>query len=353
MNSDFHKLDVAAVKAETKSAKSIRFEVPDELKATFRWRPGQHITLRFQLKGEEARRSYSISSSPFSHDGLRITVKRVKGGLVSNHINDHLKPGDQVDVMPPFGGFCLDPAPKARRTYYFFGAGSGITPLFAMARSVLMGEPHSTAYLLYGNKNAKSIIFRDALKALQAKYPERLSVRHVLSTPSMWSPFDYWRRGRIDAKAIATFIDEHPPYAQDAQYYVCGPGSMNVVVRTALMGLDVPTERIHDESYGGEVIVDDTVSGMEASAEVEIAGAVQTIAIEAGKTVLQAARAAGLQPPFSCESGVCGACRAHLSDGTVHMRARMALDDQDVAQGAILTCQSLPTSRQIELSYDK
>lgn len=353
MNRGFHKLDVAAVDTETKTAKSIRFEVPDELKATFRWRPGQHVMLRFRLNGEEVRRSYSISSSPLDHDGLRITVKRVKGGLVSNHINDHLKPGDQVDVMPPFGGFCLDPASKARRTYYFFGAGSGITPLFAMARSVLIGEPHSTAYLLYGNKNAKGIIFRDALNALRAEAPERLCIRHVLSAPSMWSSFDYWRRGKIDAVAIAAFIDGYPPYAQDAQYYVCGPGSMNIDARTALMGLDVPQERIHCESYGGAVSVDDSVDGLAASAKVEIAGVVQDIAIGAGETVLQAVRAAGLQPPFSCESGVCGACRAHLSRGTVHMRARMALDDQDIAQGAVLTCQSLPTSGQIELSYEK
>ncbi|MEM7045659.1 MAG: ferredoxin--NADP reductase, partial [Pseudomonadota bacterium] len=321
MSQGFHKLKIAAVETETKSAKSIRFDVPDELNATFRWRPGQHVTLRFRLNGEEVRRSYSISSSSLAGDGLRITVKRVKGGLVSNHINDHLQAEDRVDVMPPFGGFCLDPASKARRTYYLFSAGSGITPLFAMIRSVLIAEPYSRAYLLYGNKNPKSIIFRDELKALQAEHPERLSVRHVLSAPSMWSSFDYWRRGRIDAVAVAAFIDEHPPYAQDAQYYVCGPGSMNVDVRTALMGLDVPAERIHGESYGGEVIVDGSVSGMAASAEVEIAGAVQTIAIDAGETVLQAARKAGLQPPFSCESGVCGACRAHLSSGTVHMRA--------------------------------
>ena len=353
MNRDFHKLNVAAVNAETKCAKSIRFEIPDGLRATFRWCPGQHITLRFQLKGEEVRRSYSISSSPLGHDGLRITVKRVKGGLVSNHINDHLKPGDQVDVMPPFGGFRLEAASQARRTYYFFGAGSGITPLFAMAQSVLMGEPYSKANFLYGNKNAKNIIFRDALSELQAEAPERLCIHHVLSAPSMWSSFDYWRRGKIDAEAIAAFIDENPPYAQDAQYYVCGPGSMNADVRSALMALDVPQERIHCESYGGKIAIDNSVEGVEASAKVEIAGAVQNITIGAGETVLEAIRTAGLQPPFSCESGVCGACRAHLSSGTVHMRARMALDDQDVAQGSILTCQSLPTSQQIELSYDK
>ncbi len=350
---DFHTLRVAAVDTETNVAKSIRFEVPDGLKAMFRWRPGQHITLRFRLNGEEKRRSYSISSSPLAHDDLRITVKQVKGGLASNHINKHLKPGDQVDVMPPFGGFGLDPTPQARRTYYFFGAGSGITPLFAMARSVLIGEPHSTVYLLYGNKNAKSIIFRDALDALRVEAPECFCVRHVLSAPSVWSSFDYWRRGKIDAEAIVAFSGEHRPYAQDAQYYVCGPGSMNIDVRSVLMGLDVPAERIHCESYGGAVSVDETVDGIAASAKVEAAGAVQTIAIGAGETVLQAVRAAGVQPPFSCESGVCGACRAHLSKGTVHMRARMALDDHDVAQGAILTCQSLPTSEQIELSYDK
>ncbi|MGI9406032.1 MAG: FAD-binding oxidoreductase, partial [Hyphomicrobiaceae bacterium] len=141
--SGFHSLRVLNVISETDNAKSVRFDVPDSLRDKFLWRAGQHLTVRFMLNGQDVRRSYSISSSPISGEPLQITVKRLKDGLVSNHINDRIKPGDEIDVMAPFGGFCLDPGEKLRRTHYFFGAGSGITPLFAMLHSVLCGEPHS------------------------------------------------------------------------------------------------------------------------------------------------------------------------------------------------------------------
>ena len=220
----FHRLRVLETRAETQEATSLIFAVPPRLRETFRWRAGQHITLRFHLEGAEVRRSYSISSAPVAGDPLCITVKRVAGGLVSNYINERVSAGDAIDVMPPFGSFCLDPDPQARRTYYFFGAGSGITPLYAMVRSVLAAEPHSVAHLAYGNGHAEAVIFGAGLAQLEEDAGGQLTVRHILSSPSWWSSFRYWRRGRIDADAVADFIDEHPPYAQDARYYVCGAG---------------------------------------------------------------------------------------------------------------------------------
>ena len=149
MNGDFCPLKVSATREEIRGqAKTVMFDLPKSLEKTFRWLPGQHLTLRFNLKGEEERRSYSISSSPFASEPLRITVKRVKGGLVSNHINDNVNVGDIIEVMPPFGGFYLDPGQTMRRTFYFFGAGSGITPLYAMLRSVIAVEPYSFAHLV-------------------------------------------------------------------------------------------------------------------------------------------------------------------------------------------------------------
>ena len=344
----FHQLRVLDTQAETQQATSVVFETPE----SFRWRAGQHVTLRFQLHGAEARRSYSISDAPVGGAPLRITVKRVQGGLVSNHVNDHVAPGEVIDVMPPFGGFGLDPDPHARRTYYFFGAGSGITPLYAMIRSVLAAEPHSVARLAYGNRSDASIIFRESLSGLEQKSGGRLTVRHLLSSPSWLSSFRYWRRGRIDAGCVAAFIDEHPPYAQDARYYVCGPGRMNAAVRAALKGLDVPDSRIHTESYGATEPPDDSVAGVAAAARVRLKGSTLSVPVHAGQTVLDAVRASGGAPPYSCESGVCGACRARLRDGSVHLRARMALTDADVAAGLILTCQSLPTTPQIAVAYE-
>ena len=351
MSGEFHRLRVLETRAETKDATSVIFETPTALRELFRWRAGQHITLRFVIDGGEARRSYSISDTPIEGGPLRITVKRVEGGLVSNHINERVSTGDMLDVMPPFGSFCLDPAPRARRTYYFFGAGSGITPLYAMIRSVLAAEPYSVARLAYGNVNADTVIFRDALTRLEDSSGGRLTVRHALSSPSWLSSFGYWRRGRINAAGIAEFIGEHPPYAQDAQYYICGPGGMNGAVSSALLGMDVPSARIHTESYGAVTPPDDSLAGIAAEASVRLNGRVLAVAVDEGQTVLNAVRAAGGAPAYSCESGVCGACRARLREGSVHLRTHIALTEAEIARGVILTCQALPTSPRLAVEY--
>ena len=353
MSRRFHALRVAAVEAETANATSVRFDVPTALADAFRWRPGQHVTLRFTIDGREARRTYSISEAPLAGAALRVTVKRVPDGLVSNHVNDHVAAGDRVDVMPPFGGFRLDPDPRARRTYYFFAAGSGITPIYAMVRALLEAEPYSVAHLAYGNADAASVIFREALARAEAGAAGRLAVRHVLSRPGIWPSMDYWRRGRLDAAAVEAFLAEHPPEAQDTRYYVCGPGGMNAGVRAALENLDVPAGRILTESYGGTGAARDlSVAGVAAVATVTLDGRTFDVPVAAGRTLLDAVRAAGAAPPFSCESGVCGSCRARLSAGTVHMRARMALGDDEIAAGAILTCQAVTTTPALGFSYD-
>ena len=186
MSRNFHSLQVAKTDCEIGGdAKTVTFDIPEDLGETFSWQPGQHITLRFLLNNEEVRRSYSISSSPFTGEPLRITVKRVKGGLISNHINNNISAGETIEVMPPFGNFCLDPDGSLRRTHYFFGAGSGITPLYSMICSVLAAEPHSYAHLVYGNKSENTIIFKNEFKELSNKHPDRFSIAHILSRPSM------------------------------------------------------------------------------------------------------------------------------------------------------------------------
>jgi len=353
MNRDFHPLRVLDTREEIGGgAKTVLFAVPDHLETLFAWRAGQHLSLRFEIDGTEERRSYSISASPLSGKPLQITVKRLQGGLISNHINDAVNRGDVVDVMPPFGTFCLDAAANLRRTHYFFGAGSGITPLLSMLHSVLCIEPYSVAYLLYGNKNADSILFRQTLADLAVAHVDRLGVRHVLSAPSIWSGFDYWRTGIIDKKAVEAFIATHPPYAQDTQYYVCGPDDMNRSISADLTALDVPADRIHTESFGQNVRLDGSIEGVEAKARVHLNGNIRDIKISGGQTVLEAVKEAGLDPPYSCQSAVCGACAANLKGGAVHMRARMALDDAEIAAGRVLTCQSVPTTGHLSIHFD-
>lgn len=352
MKGRFHRLRVLRTRAETEDATSLSFHVPPPLRETFHWRAGQHVTLRFHLDGRERRRSYSISETPFAGGPLCVTVKRVPGGLVSNHINRNVVPGSSIDVMPPFGGFCLDPDPRARRTYYLFGAGSGITPLYSMLCSVLLAEPHSAVSLLYGNRDADAIIFGEDLARLERESGGRLTVRHVLSSPSRSLSVRPWRLGRISARGVAEFIEEHPPYAQDTRHYICGPGDMNLVVRAALLGMDVPAERIHTENYGPALPPDDSVPGVAAALEARLDGELLSVPAAEGQTILDAMRATGAAPPYSCESGVCGACRARLRDGSVHLRARMALTDAEMERGAILTCQALPTSSKVTVEYD-
>ena len=353
----FHALEVAGIIDEISGgARTVIFDVPEPLRETFAWRPGQHVTLRFHLAGEQARRTYSISSSPAAGDPLRVTVKRIAGGLVSNHVNDAIRAGSRVEVMPPFGSFVLAPDPRRRRTLYLIGAGSGITPLYAMLRSVLKAEPWSAVHLLYGNRNGASVLFKGELSRLQAEHPGRLTVSHALSGAARGE--DCFHRGRIDAAVLHAWIEKYPPYAQDARYFVCGPGGMNRAARDALADVDVPAERIHAESYGGAATAEpragalpDGVSGAASAAAITLGGRRHEVRVAAAQTLLDAARAAGLDPPYSCEAGVCGACRAILEDGSVHMRAKAALTAAELDAGAILTCQAVATTGRVAIRY--
>lgn len=349
--SGFHSLTVAGIQQEAGgSATSVTFDLPPALAETFRWQAGQHLPVRFETAGREYRRCYSISSPPGAP--LRITVKRVKGGVVSNRISDSLAPGSTVEAMPPAGRFVLAPGALARRTHYFFAAGSGITPLFAMIRAVLDHEPYSAAHLIYGNRSARGIIFREELEALAAAFPDRFTLRHVLSTPRLWSGFTPWRSGRITRDAISAAFAGTPPVAQDVQYWICGPGTMNAGIRKALMELDVPAGRIRMESFGLSSPSGSTgPAGVAATASVTVNGSHREIPVAAGQTLLEAALASGLTPPHSCQSGVCGACRARLTSGRVEMRAQMALSSSEVEQGDILTCQSLAETSELAIVY--
>jgi len=277
-------------------------------------------------------------------------VKRVAGGLMSNHINDHCQVGDGWQMLPPFGGFQLSTAPQQRRTCYFFAAGSGITPVMGMLRSLLADEPHSVAHLLYANKDHQQVIFGAELNALQAEHGLRLSVDHVFSQPRFWSRIKPWQTGRIDASKVQGFMALHQPYAQDVHHYVCGPGEFNATIQHALNQLDVPNGRIHQEHFGAPEPVSQLATGMAAELTIVWQNQSHPLSVEANQTVLEAALQAGIKLPYSCQSGVCGACRAELFDGQVHMRHHMALTDSEVKNRQILCCQALAASPTMKLA---
>ncbi|MDY8137993.1 ferredoxin--NADP reductase [Aquimarina sp. 2201CG5-10] len=356
----FYPLKILEITKETENAYSITFDVPKEWSDIFNYKPGQYITLKFILNNEEVRRSYSICSSPMLNEPIRIGVKRVKEGLVSNHINDNLKVGDTVEVMPPDGRFFAEIKENNYKTYYLFAAGSGITPILSITKTILSTEKQSYVHMVYGNQNSDTIMFLESLKLLQKEYPDRFILIHTLSRPkSSWS--DLWktskdipyRKGRIDSDCVTWFINEYPPYAQNAEYFICGPDTMIENTKKTLNKIDVPDTRIFTESFGSSSNIDSTEGIKNAKLTARLQGEMVVTTIPKGKTILRALIDSGKEPPYSCEGGVCATCICKLTSGQVHMKNNLALDEQEVAQGYILSCQSIPITKEIEVIYEK
>ncbi|MEM6377118.1 MAG: ferredoxin--NADP reductase [Bacteroidota bacterium] len=355
MANQFYQLQVSALAHPIKEATTISFKVPAHLQKDFTFFPGQHLILKLRINDQEVRRSYSINSCAHLNEALQITLKRVKNGLVSNYLGDPLTIGDYLEVMPPQGHFYADIHEEAYKTYFLCAAGSGITPIFSILKSVLSAVPKSVVNLFYGNSNQHTIIFEKALAELQQKYPQRLKVVHTLSDPNRWTTWEQWKgkTGRIDAPAVEWFITNHPPIAQKTEYYICGPGAMNRSVRSTLMELGVPKELIHIEQFGGQIAEqNDQIEAVDqAQLSAEINGQTYTTTIPAGLTILKALKTVDANPPYSCESGVCGTCTAKVTKGKAEMKACMALGDKDIENGLTLTCQALPITKEIEIKF--
>ncbi|MEL6667370.1 MAG: ferredoxin--NADP reductase [Bacteroidota bacterium] len=364
-STDFHTLNVSGVEAETLDAVTLKFELPSDLRKSFSYQAGQYLTLRFILDGEDVRRAYSMSSSPLD-DELAVTVKRVSGGLVSNHIADAVKSGSQVEVMPPQGRFLYEPKPEQNRDIYLIGAGSGITPLMSILRTALEEEPLSKIYLLYGNKTEDSIIFKAALDELEQKFPDRLFVTHTLSRlrkskglSSLWNKKKAdWKglRGRIDGKKIREWVSNHPPLGTEANYYICGPGSLIDTSEQALIGVGVDPDYIHDERF---VSAHDasSKSGSTASSssgallKATLDGEIKEVNLKPGQSILDGLLEAKHSPPYSCLAGACSTCMAKVTKGGVRMEVCYALDEDEVEAGYVLTCQCFPTTDEVEVDY--
>jgi ring-1,2-phenylacetyl-CoA epoxidase subunit PaaE len=356
MAEHFHALRVAEIVPETDEANSILFEVPDELKSAFRFKAGQHLTLRADIDGEEVRRNYSLCVAPDA-DEIRVTVKRIAGGVFSNWVGDQLKRGDTLDVMTPHGSFTTEFDPQAARHYVGFAGGSGITPVISLIRTALSIEPKSRFTLFYGNRDANSVIFLEALAALKDRYMGRFELYHFLSDEE--GDVELFN-GMLDREtcdeAIENLIDD--PAAVDA-WFICGPGPMMDAAEEALLDKSVASDRIHIERFtAGRPSA--ALAAQMAALQEEAAGQTISVTLD-GRTrkvefsaanILDSARDAGLPAPFACKAGVCATCRAKVTRGKVEMAARYGLTDEEVAAGYVLTCQSVPVGEGVAVDYD-
>ena len=357
MSVGFHRLAIAEVVPETAEAKSIRFAVPTELEEAFRFRPGQHLTLKAEIGGEELRRNYSLCVAP--QDGeVKVTVKRIAGGLFSNWANDTLEAGDEIDVMPPHGSFTWDFAPGAANHYVGFAGGSGITPVMSLLKTALLTEPDSRFTLLYGNRDSQSVIFLEELAKLKNRFMERLQVHHFLAEEA--EDIELFN-GILDRSKCDDILERLVDADEVAAFFVCGPGPMMDSAEEALRARGVGRERIHLERFTADRPPEALQAQLEALSR-DAEGLTMAVTLDGRKrrvpfdaaagNILDSARAAGLSAPFACKAGVCATCRARVVSGEVEMAARYGLTDEEVAAGYVLTCQSVPKGPGVEVDYD-
>ncbi len=365
MNLQLYPLSVAETKRETDDALSITFTIPSELNEAFAFTAGQYITLEIEINGEKVRRAYSMCSAPHEQK-LTVAVKRTKGGVMSNFLNDHIKQGSVVNVMPPQGRFTTPLSPSNTRTFYLLGGGSGITPLFSILKTVLHEEPKTVVHLLYGNENEDSIIFKNELDALEKHYEGQLFVQHILAKPKeeksggMFSfikkPIISWKglTGVPDKKNIENWLSKSPQHTKEAIYFTCGPLPMMQNLEQIIVGKGIDKHCFHKEVFASPTDSDakPAVSNGGAMMSATLGGKKLSLEIAASQTVLDAMLKAGYDAPYSCKSGACSTCIAKISKGKVSMDACFALDDDEIKNGYILACQAKPTTSELELNFD-
>jgi ring-1,2-phenylacetyl-CoA epoxidase subunit PaaE len=354
---DFYNIKIANIYKETEDTSVITFAIPKELHESFKFRQGQHLTLKADINGEDVRRSYSLCSNP-ADNIWQVAVKQIPGGKFSTFINEKLKTGDELEIMAPSGTFGVPVKPETSKNYLFFAAGSGITPVLSMIKAHLGQEPNATCKLFYVNKTAKSIIFKEELEQLRNKYFGRLEIYYFLTKERR--DIELFN-GRFDDEKMKVLTKTFIDIPDTSEVFLCGPEKMVNYVSEYLINAGLPKELVHFELFVTGLSEED-IKRAERLAQQNVEGIEVTI-VDGGKeflftmtkeydNILDAALGAGADLPFACKGGVCSTCKCRVIEGAVEMKINYALDDKEVAQQLVLSCQAVPTTEKVVVDFD-
>jgi ring-1,2-phenylacetyl-CoA epoxidase subunit PaaE len=353
----FHHLPVVNKIQETQDAISVSFQAPDAIKPEYEYKAGQYLTLKLTINGETIRRAYSLCSSPVTDDVLTVTVKRVEGGKMSNYLNDYLQIGQAIEVMVPEGRFCPDLGETYNKHLLLIAGGSGITPMLSILKTALQVAPASRISLVYANRNPESVIFYRELEKLRTQHNERLKVVYLADEASSdWQGIT----GRLDRAKMASLAADVEALSENTEIYLCGPGPMMEEVQAGLAMAGVPENKVQIEYFSSPTNSDTNVEVKAPAAEapangskvfITLYGETHEVFIDDNKTILEAGVQAGIDPPFSCEAGICSTCMAKIIEGSAKMDENNILSQDEINQGYVLTCQAHPTAPIVRLEY--
>lgn len=354
--SKFHTIKIADIYKETKDCSVLSFEIPQELQHEFQYKPGQHLTLKATIEGEDVRRSYSLCSSPIENK-WKVAVKKINGGLFSTYVNETLKNGDVLEIMPPSGKFNVEIDTQKAKNYIAFAAGSGITPILSIIKTHLASEPNSTFKLFYLNRSVKSIIFKEEIEQLKNLYFNRFEIFHFLTKEHRASELF---NGRFTKEKIQVLTEKIIDIPATDDCFICGPEDMIFLLRDELTAAGLDKDKIHYELFTSGITEEDK-KRIQRIVENKVNGTDITI-IDGGKefhfvmdeaydNILDGALAAGADLPFACKGGVCSTCKCKVLEGEVEMKVNYALDAHEVAKGLVLSCQAVPITDKVVVDF--
>ena len=345
----FRTLNIKNITKETSNSVSIEFDVPLNLLNEFSFKPGQFLTLKKVINGEDIRRSYSLCSTPKSGQ-FKVVVKQIPNGKFSTFANKELKAGDQIEIGPPNGSFFVETNSKNTKSYTLIAAGSGITPIFSILKSILVEEPNSTINLFYGNKSPESTIFKEEIEHLKKKYSEKLTVHFIYSQIKGESRF---HTGRLEGQKIKKLFKKFAPTNLTNEVFICGPQEMTNNINNLLENkFNFEPSNIHYELFTANLPEKKVKTKKIIVVNAILDGENIEFKVKKGESILEAGLAAGYDIPFSCQGGVCGVCKCMVGDGKAEMENNIALSDDEVESGAVLSCQAKILSPNIKITFD-